>query len=43
MIENIIKILEKGCFCDSCLGRFYYGLLAGCSNQERGSSHKRLC
>ena len=36
MIENILKILEKGYFCDSCLGRFYYGLLAGYSNKEKG-------
>jgi tRNA pseudouridine synthase 10 len=36
MIENTIKILEKGYFCDSCLGRFYSGLLSGYTNEERG-------
>lgn len=36
LIENTIKILEKGYFCDSCLGRFYSGLLSGYTNDERG-------
>jgi len=42
MIENILKILEKGYFCDSCLGRFYYGLLAGYSNKEKGKLIRAL-
>lgn len=36
LIENAMKILEKGCFCNFCLGRFYYGLLAGFTNEEKG-------
>ena len=35
-IENAMKILEKGYFCNSCLGRFHYGLLAGFTNEEKG-------
>ena len=36
MIEKTLKILEKGRFCDHCLGRFYAGLLSGYTNDERG-------
>jgi tRNA pseudouridine synthase 10 len=36
LIEKTISILEKGYFCNSCLGRFYSGLLSGYANEERG-------
>lgn len=35
LIENALKILEKN-LCNNCLGRFYYGLLAGFTNEEKG-------
>ena len=41
MIEDILKILEKP-LCDSCLGRFYYGLLAGYSNENKGKIIRTL-
>ena len=42
MIEKTIKILEKGYFCDHCLGRFWSGLLSGYANDERGSFIRRF-
>jgi tRNA pseudouridine synthase 10 len=35
IIENTINLLEKP-LCNFCLGRFYYGLLVGYSNEEKG-------
>ena len=42
LIEKTIKILEKGYFCNSCLGRFYSGLLSGYTNEERGNFIRSL-
>jgi tRNA pseudouridine synthase 10 len=42
MLETIAKILSKGCFCDHCLGRFYYGLLGGMSNQDKGRAIRNV-
>lgn len=41
MIEKTMKILEKP-FCNSCLGRFYSGLLSGFTNEERGKLLRTL-
>lgn len=42
MIESAMKLLEKGYICDHCLGRFYYGLLPGLNNREKGKTMRTL-
>ncbi len=41
LIEKTVKILEKP-LCNSCLGRFYSGLLSGYTNAERGKYLRNL-
>jgi len=36
IIDNAVKILEKGYVCDHCLGRQFAKLLSGYTNKERG-------